>query len=454
MLNKILIYNARIIGAPSLPAYTRGWVSVEDDRIAALGAGSPDAALFVDAEAVDARMALLLPGLIDTHVHFREPGLTRKGDIAGESVAAVLGGVTSYIDMPNTVPATTTAEAFEAKLALADGRSAANYGFMLGAADGVMTALAGIERSPGDTYLPAVKLFMGTTTGGMAVPPEEQLDNMLKYCADRNIPVVVHAEDNDIIARNTEDAIARYGSAEAVPLSEHSNIRSAEACLSCARQAVDMAQRSGARLHLAHVSTVAEADSLLESGPLDGKRITAETTPMYLDAELSKPENRTWRHKINPAVKGDALELRRALAEGRIDTIATDHAPHLMSEKQGGALTAASGAPSVQFALPLLLQYLTPDFIAEKMASNPAALFGVINRGKVDCGCYADLILVEECADRTIADSDVASHCGWTPFAGRKVSHRVADVWVNGCRVVSDGVFTGARAGQPLLFAH
>lgn len=452
-MGKTLIYNARIVGAPALPALTEGWVLVEDDRIAALGAGSPADSLRAEADTFDAAGAMLMPGLIDSHVHFREPGLTHKGTIASESAAAILGGVTSFIEMPNTVPATTDKAAFADKLERAKGNSAANYGFMLGAADGVMTALREISGQLGDDLLPAVKLFMGTTTGGMAMPGTDQLGQMLTYCAEHRIPVVVHAEDNAIIAENTAEAIARYGSAEAVPLSEHSTIRSAEACLSCARQAIDMARESGVRLHLAHVSTAAEA-ALLESAAPEGKQITAETTPMYLDGEFCRPEKRTWRHKINPAVKSDAMELRRALADDRIDTIATDHAPHLPSEKGGGALKAASGAPSVQFALPVMLEYLAPEVIAAKMAANPSAIFGVMKRGKIEEGFYADLVLVEKCSRHIIADADVASPCGWTPFKGHAVYNRVSFVWVNGKIAVADGRLTGTAAGQALRFAH
>lgn len=452
-MSKTLIYNACIVGAPSLAPLAKGWVLIESDKIAALDEGNPADSISEDAETVDAGGAMLMPGLIDSHVHFREPGLTHKGDIASESAAAVLGGITSYIEMPNTVPTTTDEPAFADKLTRAKGRSAANYGFMLGAADGVMTALEEIKKHLGNDMLPAVKLFMGTTTGGMAMPLPDRLDQMLEYCAEHRLPIVVHAEDNAIIAKNTAKAIARYGSAEGVPLSEHSNIRNAESCVSCARQAIEMVRHSGARLHIAHVSTAAET-ALLEAGQPDGKQITAETTPMYLDGEFYKPEKRTWRHKINPAVKGDAMKLRRALADGLIDTIATDHAPHLPSEKEGGALKAASGAPSVQFALPVMLEYLAPEVIVEKMAANPASIFGVKKRGKIEQGYFADLVLIEKCRRHVIADSDVASPCGWTPFVGHAVNNRVAAVWVNGQKAVDNGRLTGTIAGQALRFEH
>lgn len=443
-----IIHNALLGWIPAQPA---GWVAVDGDTIAAVGTGNcPFDDFPAHAVRTDARGAILLPGLIDTHVHFREPGLTHKGDIATESAAAVLGGITSYIEMPNTNPTTTTAEAFRHKLALADGRSRANYAFMLGASDNVMTALD--ELDP--THLPAVKLFMGNTTGGMAAPVSDRLDAMMRYCTEHNIPVVVHAEDNAIIAENTRKAIEKYGSPEAVPLHEHSRIRSAEACLSSARSAVALAREHGTRLHLAHISTTPEAEELLAAGPLDSKQITAETTPLYLDPEFCHAEKRTWRHKINPAIKEFAPGLVQALKDDRIDTLATDHAPHLVAEKQGGALKAASGAPSVQFALPVMLEYLSPDLIARKMASAPAKLFGIERRGAVEPGYAADLVLVEKCAPYTIDDTMVQAPCLWTPFHGRRVTHRVRTVLVNGHEAVADGVLTSSIAGKALTFNH
>lgn len=451
MANKLLIYNAVMYGGSlSISPGSTGWVLIEGNKIADCGDGSPGfGAVSLDTPSVDGNGAMLLPGLIDSHVHFREPGLTHKGNIYSESRAAIAGGVTSFLEMPNTVPATTTAGAFVQKLDIAAATSAANYGFMLGAADGSLKALVEL----GSLRVPAMKLFMGTTTGGMAMPGDEELKQLLDYCAKWNIPVVVHAEDNDIIARNTADAVARYGSREDVPLSEHSSIRSAEACLSCTRKAIEMAETAGVRLHIAHVSTGAETEYLWHN-PFAFRRITAETTPMYLDGEFCRPENRTWRHKINPAVKNEAEALRQALADGRIDTLATDHAPHLREEKQGGALTAASGAPSVQFALPVMLEYLEPELIVQKMAVNPAFIFGIERRGSIVPGNYADLVLVKKCEPYTITDADVISPCGWTPFAGRTVSHRVTDVWVNGVRTLENGNFTGRFGAEALVFNH
>ena len=425
MAESILIHNVLLADRPSTP---RGWVLVGGDTISAVGEGDVPAGTGA-AEVVDGRGAFLMPGLIDTHVHFREPGLTHKATIGGESEAALAGGVASYIDMPNTVPPTTTALAFYDKLMIASETSQANYGFMLGAAAGVMEELPKIEPE----LLPAVKLFMGATTGGMAMPPRDELHAMMKYCAERRIPVVVHAEDNDIIAANVADAVKRYGSADAVPLAEHSTLRSREACIACARRAVELARRFGTRLHIAHLSTADEL-SLFAPGAVGSKQITAETTPLYVDGYMSRAENRTWRHKVNPAVKtyDDALALRRALEEDLIDTIGTDHAPHLTADKEGGALKAASGAPWIQFALIALLDIFSPYLVARKMSAAPAELFGIEKRGRIEAGYYADLVLVEPSEPYTVSDSDVISACGWTPYAGRTFRHRVVRTWVNG----------------------
>ncbi len=443
---KLLITNATF---PFRGKMYRGWVLVHDDRISGMGFGEATADIVHQADTV---MTLddndiLMPGLIDTHVHFREPGLEHKGDIATESAAALRGGVTSYIEMPNTKPATTTAEALADKMERAKGRSYGNYAFMLGAVDGVTGQL---DRIPPEN-LPAVKLFLGTTTGAMSMPGDEELGRMMDWCAAHRVPVVVHAEDNDIIAANTAAAIGKYGSREAVPVGEHSAIRSRRACLSASRRAIELAHKHGTRLHIAHVSTADEADSLFSGGPIDDKLITAETTPMYLDEVFADPANRTSRHKINPAVKelSDAYALRRALADDRIDTIATDHAPHLLKEKEGGALTAASGAPSVQFALPVMLGYLAPELIAEKMAHAPAQLFSLKYRGEILPGNFADLVLLRR-ESHVISDAEVEGRCGWTPFDGRRTDYMVDTVWVNGIKTLCEGRIVAPPSGRPL----
>lgn len=412
-----LIVNACVAGTPG------SWVLADEHEIKAVGTGTLPVA---DAEIVDARGATLISGLTDSHVHFREPGLERKATIASESRAALAGGITTVIDMPNTVPATTTAEALRAKMALGRASSAVHYHAFYGAVPGCMEEV--VKFAPGE--IPGVKVFLGTSTGSMASPSEAELLELMRWCAANGLPVMVHAEDNDIIAANAAAAIARYGSPERVPVSMHSEIRSAEACVKATERAVEMALRTGAHLHIAHISTAEEVRRFLSPGPVAGKQITAETTPMYLDPWLAETAHRTSLHKINPAIKTpeDAETLRRAVVDGTVDTLATDHAPHLRAEKEGSALTAASGAPSVQFALQMMLEYLPLDVIVERMTAAPHHIFGVGTAGRIEPGAPADLLLVETTEPFAISDEMVLSPCAWTPFAGRTVSHVVKPV--------------------------
>lgn len=400
-----------------------GWIQTDGSTIIATGEGEPDENIVAsDNEIIDACGAYVCPGLIDSHVHFREPGLEYKATIAGESRAALAGGITTVYDMPNTKPATTTAEALWAKNRLGQETASTHYRAFFGATPGCMAELNKLR--PGDT--PGIKIFLGTSTGAMSAPAGRELEDILRWCADHGLPAVVHAEDNDIIAANTAAAINRYGSREAVPVSEHHRIRSAEACLRSAAAAVELAHRTGAHLHIAHISTAAEARELLDRGATAGKLVTAETTPMYLDPWLADENHRSGLHKINPAIKtiADAEELRAALADGRIDTIATDHAPHLLSEKEGGALTAASGAPSIQFAVPLMLTYLPIDLIVAKMSAGVADVFGLGDYGTLTPGQAADLSIITPTDDYIISEQDIISSCGWSPFTGRKLSFR------------------------------
>ncbi len=400
-----------------------GWIQTDGSTIIATGEGEPDENIVAsDNVIIDACGAYVCPGLIDSHVHFREPGLEYKATIAGESRAALAGGITTVYDMPNTKPATTTAEALWAKNRLGQETASTHYRAFFGATPGCMAELNKLR--PGDT--PGIKIFLGTSTGAMSAPAGRELEDILRWCADHGLPAVVHAEDNDIIAANTAAAINRYGSRETVPVSEHHRIRSAEACLRSAAAAVELAHRTGAHLHIAHISTAAEARELLDRGATAGKLVTAETTPMYLDPWLADENHRSGLHKINPAIKtiADAEELRAALADGRIDTIATDHAPHLLSEKEGGALTAASGAPSIQFAVPLMLTYLPIDLIVAKMSAGVADVFGLGDYGTLTPGQAADLSIITPTDDYIISEQDIISSCGWSPFTGRKLSFR------------------------------
>lgn len=409
MPSKTLIFNA-----------SNGYILTDGSTILSVGE-EKSPAISAD-ERIDAHGATIIPGLTDTHVHFREPGLERKGTIAGESRAALAGGITTVFDMPNTNPATTTVAAFREKLAYGRCHSAVNYNAFWGAVPGCLSEFD--KFAPGE--IPGVKIFLGTSTGSMAAPDDRELLELMRRCADIDLPVMVHAEDNDIISANAAAEIARYGSAERVPVSRHHHIRSRQACVAATAKAIDMALRTGCRLHIAHVSTADEL-SFFSAGPTAGKQITAETTPMYLDPVLASEAMRTNLHKINPAIKteADAEALRKALLTGKIDTIGTDHAPHLLADKEGSALTAASGAPSIQFAVPLMLQYLPLDVIVERMTIGPAAIFGRQYSASLAPGATANFSLLAHVEPYQITDDMVVSPCGWTPFAGRTLTHKI-----------------------------
>lgn len=432
-MSRTLIYNALLLdGTGATPRH--GWLMTDGGTIAATGEGNPAPCLTAD-ERVDAEGAFLIPGLIDTHVHFREPGLSDKGTIAGESLAAVAGGITEVFDMPNTVPPTVTAALVEEKEALARACGClTRYHALMGLVPGNSAQLRLLD--PESTY--AVKLFLGTTTGAMSAPGLTETEEAFRICAELGYPIIVHAEDNAVIDANLRAVLAtrQCTAAELDAVYYHHRIRSAEACLRSSAAAVELAERFGTRLHIAHVSTAREVRELLADGPVKGKLVTAETTPMYLDPVLADEAARTVYHKINPAIKTveDAEALRHALLTGAIDTIATDHAPHQRKDKLAPGLTAASGAPSVQFALPLMLTYLPLSLIVSKMHAGPVEVFGLRcdSACGLEPGARADLALVKECEPYTITDSDVLSPCGWTPFVGRELRHRVVRTYVGG----------------------
>ena len=424
-----VVYNAVLCDAGGK---RRGWLAADGGIITATGEGDvPQDVLSASTDAVDAGGTMLIPGLIDTHVHFRDPGITHKADMESESLAAAAGAVTTVFDMPNTIPPVTTVEVLEAKRRLIDAKNIrCRIVPLLGMAPGAMNELRRLDLNG----VPAVKLFLGTTTGAMSAPFDDELEDVFRFLAEHRIPVIVHAEDNAVIDRNMAAALARWGTADAIPVAEHSRIRSREACLRSAAHAVELATRFGTRLHIAHVSTADEVRELLSDGPAKGKLITAETTPLYLDPVLCNESARDCRHKVNPAIKtaADAEALREALFTGRIDTIGTDHAPHLLAEKQRPGMTAVSGAPSIQFALPLMLTYLPAEIIIEKMTCGPADIFNIGVTTSLKPGQVADFALVRDVPDYTLSDADAVSLCGWTPFAGRKLRHRVEHTWCAG----------------------
>ncbi|HET6546016.1 MAG TPA: dihydroorotase [Rhodanobacteraceae bacterium] len=397
----------------------------------------------------DAAGRWLLPGMIDDQVHFREPGLEYKADIASESRACVAGGITSYMEMPNTRPPATNRAALEDKYARAARTSVANYGFYLGATNDNLDDIAALDPHAA----PGIKVFMGSSTGNMLVDDPATLDGIFRSAP---VPVITHCEDTPMIKANEAAALARFG--EDIPVDQHPLIRSREACIKSTRLALELASRHGTRLHVLHLSTAEEA-ALFAPGPVAGKRITAETCVHYLhfsDADYARLGNRI---KCNPAIKtaADREALIRALAEGRIDVLATDHAPHLADEKARLYLQAPSGLPLVQYALQCALErvhdgQLTLERLVEAVSHAPATRFDVRGRGFLREGHAADLVLVDPGLPHPVRREEILSKCGWSPFEGFTFRSSIAATWVNGERLWHDGRLAGAVPGQRLEF--
>lgn len=410
-MHDTLLYNALVVNECRKAI---GYVVIDGEFILAVGEGEPPVAIAEACrEKIDLGGAMLLPGVIDDQVHFRDPGLTHKADLSTESRAAVAGGVTSYMDMPNTKPPTVTVEAVADKLRHASDVSLANYSFFIGATNDNIDQLLLCDYS----RVPGVKLFLGSSTYNMLVDEEEALTRIF-----RDVPalVAIHSEDEATIRANRERYVAAHG--EDLPVSYHPLIRSHEACMISTKRAIARAERYGTRLHVLHVSTAYEV-AMFSDEPLSRKRITSEVCVhhlWYTDADYSTLGTRV---KMNPAVKtaADRDALRRGLLDGRIDIVATDHAPHLLSEKEGNALTAASGAPMVQFSLPVMLELadrgvFTTELVVEKMCHAPAELYHIDRRGYIRAGYYADLAVVSPDTPYIVADDMVLSRCGWTPL--------------------------------------
>ncbi|MGM9829601.1 MAG: dihydroorotase [Muribaculaceae bacterium] len=443
----ITIHNARIV---NLGREYTGYVAIDGEFIHAMGDGAaPEALLAASQEVIDAAGMLLIPGCIDDHVHFREPGLTHKADIASESRAAVAGGVTSYMDMPNTKPLTITAEALEEKFDIAASSSVANYSFFIGATNDNIDTLLSIDNK----RVAGVKLFLGSSTGNMLVDESDVLHRLFREC--RTL-ISVHSEDEAIIRERRAFYIGRFG--EDLSVFYHPLIRSAEACYVCTERAVELARRYGTRLHVAHISTARELE-LFWAEPLLDKRITAEACVHHLWFTDNDYASLGTRIKCNPAIKttADRNALRDAVNNGAIDLIATDHAPHLLSEKQGGALTAASGSPYVQFSLIMMLELVRQGVfstvtVVEKMCHAPAMLYNIDRRGILRPGYYADIVLIDTNTRHSVTKEDVLSKCGWSPLEGTTFHSRVVKTFVNGKCIYSDGVVADNLASHPLKF--
>lgn len=403
-------------------------------------------------EIIEATGLYLIPGVIDDHVHFREPGLTNKATIASESRAAVAGGVTSYMEMPNTVPQTTTIKALNEKFSIAAKESLANYSFYFGATNSNCDTFSMLNRNK----VCGIKLFMGSSTGNMLVDKKNELEKIFSEAKRLEMPIAAHCEDSSIIAENTKRIKAEAGEDPAVEY--HPIIRSAEACYQSSRSAVELAHKFGTKLHLMHISTARELE-LIEESATDGKRITAEATPSHLIFCDKDYATLGTRIKCNPAIKGeeDREALRRGICNGKIDLIGTDHAPHLLSDKEGGALKATSGMPSIQFSLQAILSLVDEgifsiETLVEKMCHAPARIFGIDRRGYINKGYHADFVLLNPKKQYTVTTKKIASKCGWSPFEGMKFNWSIEQTWVNGNKVFDNGRFNDEFRGKALKF--
>ena len=435
------IVNARIVNEGTV---TSGDLSVDGGRILGVNVPAPPGA-----DVIEAAGAYLLPGMIDDQVHFREPGFEHKATIATESRAAVAGGITSYLEMPNCDPQTVTASALEDKHARAGASSMANYGFYLGATNDNLEAIKTVDRR----LACGIKIFMGSSTGNMLVDDERTLDGIF---AASPLIIATHCEHTPTIVANEAAARARYG--DAIPFTEHPVIRSADACYRSSSLAVELATRHDARLHVLHITTAREL-SLFEAGDVATKRVTAEACVHHLFFNDAAYPTRGADIKCNPAIKSadDQQALWAAVNDDRIDVIATDHAPHTAKEKTRPYAEAPAGLPLVQHALLTLFEHVRAgtfavETVANKTAHAPARLFGIEERGFIREGYWADLVLV----DPTVSTRDgaILSKCGWSPFSDIVFGSRVRMTWVNGELRFRDGVFREGSGGRALEYAR
>lgn len=444
-MRHLLISNARLVNEGEVRDTD---VLIEGERIARIDSriAAPDGA-----KVIDAAGKFLLPGMIDDQVHFREPGMTHKGDLATESAAAAAGGITSFMDMPNVNPQTTTREALADKYGIAEGRCTANYGFYFGATNGNIEEVKALQV--GEAC--GIKAFMGASTGDMLVDDPEVLEKMFEHAP---IMMVTHCEHSPTIWDNEAKARAEFG--ENVPFSEHPNIRSAAACLASSSLAVDLAKRHDALLHILHLTTAIEMPLFSNAHRLE-KRITAEVCVHHLWFDESRYEQLGSRIKCNPAIKSanDRAALIAALNEGRIDVIATDHAPHTASEKDASYFKAPAGLPLVQHAMLTLFDLVVAgeisiELLVDRVSHAPADLFGVTDRGYVREGWFADLVIVDPEKPYRVSEANLLSKCQWSPFEGHEFSASIDTTIVNGSIVYGDGSLTGNIAGQRLEFTR
>ncbi len=429
----------------------RGGLLIKGEFIQKIFEGDLPADIPADTEMIDAEGRYLIPGAIDDQVHFREPGLTHKADIASESAAALAGGVTSYMEMPNTIPQATTHEELEKKYARAAEVSAVNYSFFLGATNDNLDEV--LKTDP--RRVCGVKVFMGSSTGNMLVDDKDTLAQIFK-----NAPTLIatHCEDEETIKKNIEIYRQKYG--EVVPISRHPKIRSAEACYKSSSKAVELATKYDTRLHVLHISSAMEMD-LFKAGPVKDKKITSEACVHHLWFDERDYINYGTRIKWNPAVKSveDKEALWEALLSDKIDVIATDHAPHTLDEKSHHYFKAPSGGPLVQHSVTAMFEFveqgmITAEKVVQKMCHAPADLFHIDRRGYLREGYYADLVLINPNKPWTVCRENIIYKCGWSPFEGTTFSHQVSKTFVNGQLAYDRGHIEKSVRGKRLEFNY
>lgn len=441
----ILIKNAHIVNEGTI---LNGDILIEGEFIKEIS--DSISAKSSDVHVVDAEGKYVLPGIIDDQVHFREPGLTHKATIESESKAAIAGGITSFFEMPNTNPQTTTIEKLEEKFEIASKTSYANYSFMFGGTNDNLEEILKVDP----TQVPALKLFLGSSTGNMLVDDPKVLEKIFK---STNLPIAVHCEDETTIKANLDTYKAKYG--DDIPIKCHPEIRSEEACYLSSSSAIELAKKTGARLHVFHLSTGKETKLFSNKIPLKDKKITAEVCIHHLWFTDEDYDKKGTLIKWNPAVKSkkDRDQLWEALLDDRIDVIATDHAPHTLEEKKNVYTKAPSGGPLVQHALPAMLELyhrekISIEKIVEKMCHNPAILFQVEKRGFLKEGYYADFVLVDLNNPWTVKKENILYKCGWSPFEGTTFKSRITHTYVNGNLVYENFNFHNFTSAKRLTF--
>lgn len=442
-MHKILLKNAQIVSETEVKTAD---ILIEGERISKIGNNLSEEA----AEVIDVAGKHVFPGIIDDQVHFREPGLTHKANIATESRAAIAGGITSFVEMPNTNPQTTTIEKLQEKLDTAKETAFANYSFMFGGTNDNLDEILKVDP----TQVAGLKLFLGSSTGNMLVDDEAVLE---KIFSNTDMVISVHCEDEGTIRKNLAEYKEKFG--DDIPIEYHPIIRSEEACYISSSRAIALAKKTGARLHVFHLSTGKETHLFDNSIPLEEKKITAEVCVHHLWFSDADYKEKGTHIKWNPAVKtaSDRAQLWEALLDDRIDVIATDHAPHTLEEKSNVYTKAPSGGPLVQHALNAMIQAhkqgkISLEKIAQKMCHNPARLFQVKDRGFIKEGFYADLVLVDLDKSYEVSKDNVLYKCGWSPFEGTTFDSTVTHTFINGNLAYAEGIFSEKRHVKQLEF--